>query len=199
MNSFDDIKALWQQQPELPHPDTISMLKKARSEKQRLVNKSIFQGCCLLLTVVYVLWLCSCIHFEMATTYIGICLMIICVLFFGSIRIMQAIKLRRINLDEEPSMVLQQLQQLYKKRHFINTRGTWIYAIILNLAFAFYFIEVLEPLPLAIIIISLVLYVAWMLFALLVLSKRTIRKEQASMKAIMEKISQLETGLTSEE
>ncbi|MFT3824971.1 MAG: hypothetical protein QM731_13695 [Chitinophagaceae bacterium] len=198
MSSFDDIKSLWQQQAPAPHPDAASMLQKARKDKQKIANKSAFQGIILLLTMVYIAWLGSIIHFKLTTTYISLALMILCLLMFGIIRIRQAIRLRNIRLDDTPALVLQQLEQFYKQQQLINTRGVLFYAIVLNIAFIFYFIEVLQPFSVTGKIISISAYTAWMLFALLVLGKRAIRKERARMNEIIQKIVLMEKGFSAE-
>lgn len=198
MSSFDDIKTLWQQQGQTPRPDAASVLQKARKDKQKIVRKSIIQGVCLLLTMIYICWFGTFSHFKKLTTYIGIALMLLCLLVYGVLRILQALRLRRIRLEDEPAVVLEKLRQDYKHRHLFNTRGIVIYTCILNIAFALYFIEVLTPLAMTMKIIFISLYLAWMYIALFVIGKRTIRKERTTMDAIMQQIQQLEKGLDTE-
>lgn len=198
MNSFDDIKSLWQQQGQAPRPDAASMLQKARKDKQKIVRKSIIQGVCLLLTMVYICWFGTFSHFKKPTTYIGIGLMLLCLLVYGVLRILQALRLRRIRLEDEPAVVLEKLRKDYQFRQLFNTRGIMIYAVTLNIAFALYFIEVLAPLSITMKIVFIGLYLAWTYIALFILRKRTIRKERATLDSIMQQIQQLEKGLTAE-
>ncbi len=192
MKEFDNLKEIWNQQKESAVPDVSQIISKAKKEKQTMGNKMILQIGILLSTIVALIWVTSSIDFKMITTFIGIGLMLFTIFAFSVIRLYQLYKLKKIDLTQSPKKVLVQLEQFYTFLKLVSTKGTLAYFILLNLAFVFYFIEVMTPMSTQMKLIVLTLYTAWMLFAYFILGKKQKQKEYDKIEAIINSIKKVE-------
>ena len=192
MKEFDNLKEIWNQQKESSVPDVSQIISKAKKEKQTMGNKMILQIGILLSTIVALIWVTSSIDFKMITTFIGIGLMLFTIFAFSLIRLYQLYKLKKIDLTQSPKKVLIQLEQFYTFLKLVSTKGALTYFILLNLAFVFYFIEVMAPMSTLMKVIVLTLYTAWMLFAYFILGKKQKQKEYDKIEAIINSIKKVE-------
>lgn len=195
MKSFDELKNLWQQQAVQPQKDAAEVMAKAKRSQAIIKRRMIIESVCLFATIIALLLVMFTNDFDMTTTYIGLWLMIICILVFAFIKMWQYNWLKSIDLSGEPKTVLNQLEKFYEIQKKVNTKWILIYATVLNIAFAFYFIEILKPFGITGKIITVVIYTAWMLIAVFVLGKRGARKEDARMQGIINTIKDREQGL----
>ena len=193
MKEFDNLKEIWNQQKESAVPDVSQIISKAKKEKQSMGNKIILQATILLFTIVALVVVVSKIDFKMITTFIGIGLMLTTIFVFSLIRLYQAYKLKSIDLTQSPKQVLLQLEQFYTFQQFVSTKCALAYFILLNIAFGFYFIEVLQPMATTMKIISLIIYIAWMLIAYFIIGKRSKQKEFRKTEDIINSIKKIET------
>lgn len=192
MKEFDNLKELWKQQKQNPLPDVTVIIAKAKKEKQSMANKIVIQVATLLLAVVAIIMVVAAIDFKMATTYIGVGLMFLTILIFSGIRLYQVYKLKNIDLTQNPKKVLAELETFYAFQQFVNTKCTLAYFILLNIAFGFYFIEVMQPMSAMLKTIVLIVYIAWMFIAYFFLGKKQKEKEYAKTKAIIDSIRKIE-------
>ena len=192
MKEFDNLKEIWNQQKETVVPDVSQIISKAKKEKQTMGNKMILQIGILLSTIVALIWVTSSIDFKMITTFIGIGLMLFTIFAFSLIRLYQLYKLKKIDLTQSPKKVLIQLEQFYTFLKLVSTKGALTYFILLNLAFVFYFIEVMDPMSTLMKVIVLTLYTGWMLFAYFILGKKQKQKEYDKIEAIINSIKKVE-------
>jgi len=192
MKEFDNLKEIWNQQKESAVPDVSQIISKAKKEKQSMGNKIILQVAILLVTIVALIWVTSSIDFKMITTFIGIGLMLFTIFAFSLIRLYQLFKLKSIDLTQSPKKVLLQLEQFYAFLKLVSTKGMLAYFILLNLAFVFYFIEVMAPMSTLMKVIVLTIYTAWMLIAYFILGKKQRQKEYDKIEAIINSIKKVE-------
>lgn len=192
MKEFDNLKELWKQQKQNPLPDVTIIIAKAKKEKQSMANKIIIQVATLLLAVVAIIMVVSAVDFKMTTTYIGVGLMFLTIIVFSAIRLYQVHKLKNIDVTQNPKEVLAELETFYAFQQFVNTKCTLAYFILLNIAFAFYFIEVMQPLSTMIKAIVLVVYIAWMIVAYFFLGKKQKEKEYERTQRIIDSIKEME-------
>jgi len=194
MKEFDNLKEIWNQQKESAVPDVSQIISKAKKEKQSMGNKIILQVAILLVTIVALIWVTSSIDFKMITTFIGIGLMLFTIFAFSLIRLYQLFKLKSIDLTQSPKKVLLQLEQFYAFLKLVSTKGMLAYFILLNLAFVFYFIEVMAPMSTLMKVIVLTIYTAWMLIAYFILGKKQRQKEYDKIEAIINSIKKVENA-----
>jgi Flp pilus assembly protein TadB len=188
MKDFNDIQNLWQDQKASQLPDVNNILADAKKVQRALNRKISVQIIILIAVVVFILILMNVIPFKQATTFIGIGIMAVTIVAFSAIRLYQVIQLKKMDLSQNPQQLLLDLEIYYQFQKTVNTRYTQIYFLLMNSAFALYFIEVLQLVPLLYQVIIVVVYLAWMLFAFLYLGKKHKRKEQAEIQSIIDAI-----------
>ena len=192
MKDFNEIQNLWNEQKSVQLPDVNRILADAKKVQRDLNSKIAIQICILVGVVIFILILMQVIPFKAATTFIGIGLMATTILLFSVVRLYQVIQMKKIDLTKNPKLLLIDLEQYYQFQNTVNTKYTLLYFILMNIAFALYFIEVLQPVPLLYQVIIIVVYLAWMFFAFLYLGKKHKQKEQAKTQSIIDAIKNIE-------
>ena len=194
MKDFNDIQNLWKQQETKPLPDVTQIIANAKKDKQHFTNKIILQTIILALTLPCLLWIGSIIDFNKTSSYIGLTLMFCCVFVFSAIRLYQIIRLKKMDVTEEPQVNLQKLEEYYSFQKVVSTKITAAYFIVMNIAFGLYFIEVMAPMSTLLKTIVLIVYVAWMLFAFFYLGKKQKAKEYARIQRLIDTIKEMESN-----
>ena len=194
MKDFDNLKDLWKQQEKTKLPDVSEVLKKIKKEKLVYTNKILFQVIILVGTMFTLVWIGSIIDFKKTTTYIGLGLMLLCIAGFSIVRLYQMISLKKIDLTQKPSETLYKLEQYFAFQQIVSTKISLAYYIVLNIAFVFYFIEVMHPMSSQLKTICLITYIAWMLFAYFYLGKKQKKKENDRIQKIIKSIKEMESG-----
>ena len=192
MKDFNEIQNLWNEQKSVQLPDVNSILASAKKVQRDLNSKIVIQISILVAVVLFILILMQVIPFKAATTFIGIGLMATTILLFSVVRLYQVIQMKKIDLTKNPKLLLVDLEQYYQFQNTVNTKYTQLYFILMNIAFALYFIEVLQPVPLLYQVIIIVVYLAWMFFAFLYLGKKHKQKQQAKTQSIIDAIKNIE-------
>lgn len=197
MSTFSELEILWKKPQQMVLPDASDIIKKAAAEKNHLSNKILFQAISLAISLVSMSIVLYMIRFQYASSYIGIALMFLCIIVFGSIRFRQSQFLKKLDFLQPPSALLTKFETFYQHQKWVNTKGVLIYTITLNIAFAFYFYEtlLLAPLTNTWRIFIIAVYIAWMLIATLWIGKRTVKKEHEKTKSIIEKLRVLKEAL----
>lgn len=192
MTEFDNLQEIWKQQKQSALPDVSVIIARAKKEKQIFTNKILFQITTLIASMIGVAFVVATVDFKMATTFIGVGLMFLCVFGFTAIRLYQIMMLKKIDFTKSPSKNLAELEKFYIFQQFVGTKITLAYFVILNIAFGFYFIEVMHPMPILMKTIVLAVYVAWMLFAYFYLGKRQKAKEFERIQRMIDGIKEIE-------
>jgi hypothetical protein len=197
MNSFDDIAILWKAPGSLKPPGAEAIIQKAAREKSRLAKKILIQSVCMLLSIVSIIYVVAVIRFNFMITYIGLSVMFACILVFAFIRFRQSMFLRKLDFSQSPAALLQKAERFYVKQRWMNTTGVLWYTIVLNIAFAMYFYEIIALAPFTTTwkCILIAIYITWMLIATLWIGKRSVRKEHASTRKLIEKLRELKQEL----
>lgn len=188
MKDFNDLQHLWKEQAPTQLPDVNSILADAKKVQRTLNTKIVVQVSILVAVVLFILILMTVLPFQRVTTFIGIGLMASTLLLFSALRLYQVLQMKRIDLTQSPRQLLYHLERYYRFQNTVTTRYTLYYFILMNIAFALYFIEVLQPVPLLYQFIILGIYLAWMLFTFLYLGKKHKRKEQAKTQSIIDAV-----------
>lgn len=191
MKDFNEIQNLWNEQKTVQLPDVNSILADAKKVQRDLNSKIAIQICILVGVVIFILILMQVIPFKAATTFIGIGLMATTILLFSVVRLYQVIQMKKIDLTKNSKLLLIDLEQYYQFQNTVNTKYTLLYFILMNIAFAFYFIEVLQPVPILYQVIIIAVYLLWMFFAFLYLGKKHKQKEQAKTQSIINAIKEV--------
>lgn len=194
MKQFNDIEAIWKQQKISTVPDVTAIIEKGNKEKKTLSKKISLQVILLLITVPVVIWVLVTNPFQKTTTFLGIAIVLLAVIGFSIIRLYQVNWLRKIDFTQTPNFVLQQLEKYYSFQKIISSKIMGIYFLLLNLGLGLYFIEVMAPMPTYAVVLSLSVYVIWLLIAYFVIGKKQKQKEFNRIDVLIKKMKEIETA-----
>ncbi|AUD02417.1 hypothetical protein [Spirosoma pollinicola] len=200
MDNFDHLKQVWQQQIIPAQTINPAELNKDNVDHQRKLERTqLLSAIALLLTPVGIIWMgfFSPIHFQSTLTYVAIVLISAISATQGLINVGLFVRLRRIDISMSTTQHLDQWQHYYAYRKQLIRINLPLYYLLLNGAFGLYFIEILGLMPLAGRLISLGMYLAWMLYAYFILGKRTLRKEQERIEIIIHNLQAIQHQLHS--
>lgn len=188
MDEFEDLKKLWQQSPVPVAPVDTQALRRANATHQQKLERTQLRGSILLLlTAVYLIYLgfFSRISFQAMTTYVAIVFISLCCIGQAGIGLYLYYRLRSIDVSAPVTAHLHEWERYYAFRKRLIRVNMPVYYLLLNGAFALYFIEIMGLMPVVARIVALTLYIGWMLFAWFVLGKRSLRREEERLNGIM--------------
>lgn len=192
MKAFNDIETIWKQQKEVVVPEVTVIIEKANKEKKTISKKIILQVILLLITVPVVIWVLVLNPFKETTTFLGIAILLFDIIGFSILRLYQVKWLAKIDFTETPKIVLDQLEKYYSFQKLISSKIMLLYFLLLNLGLGLYFIEVMSPMPTYAVVLSLTVYVAWIVFAYFVIGKKQKKKEFDRIDNIIKNIKEIE-------
>lgn len=197
MNHFNEIEALWKKSGASPLPGITEIMSKAEKNKKQVSRKIRIQILCMLLVISALVYVAFSFRFQYGSSYAGMILMALCVLVFTRFRLQQYLFLKQIDFSDDPHELLKTFKKFYARQQWLHTVGSFWYVLILNIAFALYFYEVvyLAPSTTQVKIAILVVYIAWMLVATLWIQKRAHKKEHRKTELIIEQLQQLQQSL----
>ncbi|GAB4015343.1 hypothetical protein [Spirosoma koreense] len=201
MDNFEQLKHVWQQQSVLkPAPDLAELRKTAAANRRKLERPQLLSAIALLVTSIVVLWIgfFSGITFRSTLTYVAVILIALIPALQALINFNLYQRLRRIDVTAPITQHLEQWEQYYALRKYLIRVNIPLYYVLLNGAFGLYFIEILGYFSLTGRIVSLSIYLAWMLFAYFVLGKRTVRKETNRLETLIDSLRVIQQQLTDE-
>ena len=187
MNNFKDLEDIWKQAPQEQLPDVATVIAEAKKETKKLSRKLILNAVSLILVIPVLIFLIVNYPFRVWTTYAGLGLMFFCIFGFVWFRVRDIRFLKRVDYGQPPARLLENYQSFYRQQKWVNGKLSFWYALMLNIAFLFYFYEVLwlSGLPAYIKIIFFVLYLVYMLFSTFYITKRYARKQEAAIAKII--------------
>lgn len=192
MKPFNDIESIWKQQKENSVPDVALIITKAKKEQKIIVNKIIFQVLSLLVTVPVILWVLVANPFQKSTTFIGVAIVLFDIIGFSILRLYQMYQMKKIHFTAAPKQVLDQLEHYFVFQQLLSTKIMFVYFLLLNLGLGLYFIEVMALMPIFAVVISLSVYIGWLLFAYFVIGKKQKRKENERIQVLLENAKALD-------
>ena len=192
MKDFNDLQNLWKEQKPAALPDVKNILAEAKKVQRQLNNKITTQIVILVAVVIFIMILVNIIPFKEVTTFAGIGLMALSILAFSAARLYQVLQLKKMDLTQHPRQLLFDLETYLQFQKKVNSDYTFAYFVVMNIAFGLYFIEVLRPLSMIYKSFIIIIYVAWMLFAVFYLRKKHQLKEQAKIQSIIDAVTMAE-------
>lgn len=192
MKPFNDIENIWKQQKEKTVPNVTLIIEKAEKQKKVIVNKISIQVLFILITVPVLIWVVVANPFQKTTTFLGIAILLFDIIGFSFLRLYQMKQLIKINFTAVPKQVLEQLEKYLVFQQLLSTKIMFVYFILLILGLGLYFIEVMTPMPVVGIVISLTVCLGWLLFAYFVIGKKEKIKERARIQNLIDNAKALD-------
>ncbi|PTB91678.1 hypothetical protein C9994_15140 [Marivirga lumbricoides] len=201
MNSFDDIKKLWNKGEGTQQsfsPDLSSSSKDARYKMQ---SKYKWGTISLALTGCFIITLAIFPDLNLQKWYTyGAMVLISLICFAQAIFLYQNyLKIQRISDLSLPADHLKQWEAYYALRKKQNKWNGPVYFLALNLAMAIYFIEIFSGRPILNVMIMLSIYFGWMAFAYFYIGKRVMKKEKERLNQIINELKELNIQFKSEQ
>ncbi len=196
MNSDIDLKALWQQQPDMPVPDKKELFSKAAKLKNKTRNKLITTNVLLILTSIFITFIGWSYHPKLVTTKIGILIMVIDMVAYLLVYNQLIPVLYKKDAGASTHEYLQQFIRIKKKQDFLNTTMLSIYYLLLSAGLFLYFIEVADRKNMAARLMTYAITSAWILFSWFYIRPRTIRKQRAAVDTMISKLQAIDDQLT---
>lgn len=195
MKDFDAIKELWQQSKPAAgvELDLHALQSQHAGIKRKLIRQQSIGSITLVITGVIIIWVSffSGIRFQQVLTYFAVSLMVFVVWMQALIMFFVRRRLMAINDTLPPAQHLGQWNDYYAFRQKQINWNKPLYFLVLNLAMGLYFIEIFSGRPVLNVIIFIAVYIGWMLFAYLVLGKRSLKKEEDRLKTIIGDLKKL--------
>lgn len=198
MKNNIDLKELWNKQGGTA-PDAKELFDKIKRLKRNNLYALIATNIALLLTCAFIGFVWYYFQPEMITTKIGIVLAIIAMALYLFVYNQMIPLLVHVGYDMNNNQCLQQLLKLKEKQLFLQTTILNIYCILLSAGLFLYLIEYVLRMELIWAIVSyavtfLLIVVVWSDFRL-----RKIKKQQAIINGLIDKLEVLERQLTTNE
>ena len=178
-------------------PDASQVIEASRKESQQLRKKIVNEVLLLCLALVTMVFVCFTFHFQYMTTYAGLGLMMLTVTIFTFLRMKLARQLYQLDFSLPPVAIIKDFKSFHKAQRFVNTTAYAGYVILLNIAFALYFYEVIFHAGMHSVwqILAVCIYLAWMLISVFyVTAERTLR-ENERVKKILSSLKESENIL----
>lgn len=203
MKDFDAIKDLWQQSKpaEQKAVDMQAITRQSKDTRTKLFRQLLFGGITLFLTVVFITWMMyfSAMKLTWFVTHIAIWIINTTVLLQSALTLFTAYKVSLVDDTLPPAQHLQQWEEYYAFRKKQIQWNKPLYFFFLNLGMGLYFLEVVHGRPIGYIILLIVVYCGWMLYAYFILGKRILEKEEKRLKGIMDELKLIEEQLKAAE
>ena len=132
-------------------------------------------------------------------THIAIWIINTTVLLQSILTLFTAYKVSLVDDTLPPAQHLQQWENYYNFRKKQIQWNKPLYFLFLNLGMGLYFLDVVYGRPIGYIIMLIVVYCGWMLYAYFILGKRILAKEEKRLKGIMDELKLIEEQLKAAE
>jgi hypothetical protein len=201
MKDFDAIKDMWQQMPVVETVNTTGfrISNASHNARNKLAHSQRIGAITLVVTAVLILAVGAFANLNFQHWYSYGALVLVALICFaqGAILYFTYLKIKRIDDSAVPGEHLRQWENYYAFRKKLIRINMPVYFISLNAAMGLYLYEVLLGRPMLNVIIFLLLYAGWMLFAIFYLGRKTQRKEELRLQGILDDLRSIENSLQS--
>jgi Flp pilus assembly protein TadB len=198
MKNKIDLKELWNKQ-EATTPDTKELFDKIKRLKRNNLYALIATNVALLLTCAFIGFVWYYFQPEMITTKIGIVLAIVAMVLYLFAYNRMIPLLVHVGFDMNNNQCLQQLLKLKEKQLFLQTTILNIYCIMLSAGLFLYLIEYALRMELIWAVVSYAVTFLWIVVVWFDFRLRIIKKQQAKINGLINKLEVLGRQLTTNE
>jgi len=198
MKNNIDLKELWNKQ-KTTTPDAKELFDKIKRLKKNNLYALIATNVALLLTCAFIGFVWYYFQPEMITTKIGIVLAIIAMVLYLFAYNRMIPLLVHVGFDMNNNQCLQQLLKLKEKQLFLQTTILNIYCILLSAGLFLYLIEYALRMELIWAVVSYAVTFLWIVVVWFDFRLRIIKKQQAKINGLINKLEVLDRQLTTNE
>ncbi len=182
-----DINNIWKSQA-VPQPDIQALIEKVRVFKARKVRKFWITNLMLLSTSFIIIAIGFWVKPQLITTWIGIGLAVMAMLVFllAYNRLLPAYK--SINSQIDNQLYINKLLHIKQKEMFMSKHMMYIYFVLLSCGIGLYMLEYVKMMSFSSGILIYGITFGWFGFNLFFLHPKAVKKQQAEINEIIEKI-----------
>ena len=195
MDSFNEIKDLWQNQPQAQIPDVAAIEKAVNKNRRQMIAKNVISLVTLGGTLVFIGYIGIVVDFKFLTTRLGIVLIMISImaaLVVNSQLLMLILKGKDTALDNQE--YLQQLIRYQNKQRFFQTKGMLVYYALMTIGFVFYLYEFYARNAMF-GLAAYALTLSWIAFAWFYIHPKAVQKQEKKINDMIEQIKSVSAQL----
>jgi len=191
MKDFEHLMSVWQEQPASSGLSVDDVLKQIKKDVKGIANKLWWNIIAILGVLATSLIIMLFLVFTWVA-YVGILIMMICMLFYFSMIIRHYRILNRHDATMSPTDYLASLYA-YQKARAKTISWYYIYVLLISVGLLFYFYEVTASFSVYGKITVYGLTAAWLLFCTFYLKKRIFKNEQEKLDVMIDRLERLKS------
>ncbi|MBX0334459.1 hypothetical protein K3G39_14550 [Pontibacter sp. HSC-14F20] len=198
MQEFEELKHIWQQSTSASQPGSLPNVSKASALTKTKLQRTQRNGAiCLVLTALFIAGLGFWGGFNFKYWYTYAAMALVCVICLAQAGLMFYIyhSIKQIDETAPTTEHLLQWEAYYTSRQRLIRWNGPLYFLLLSLAMGLYLWEVLARASGQFQLVSLSIYLGWMVIAYFYLGKKVLKKEEQRIMDIIEHLKQLEMQL----
>jgi hypothetical protein len=196
MKTFEDLQEIWQSSPQSNTiPDVASILEEVKIQHRKMLRKNIMAALLLAATAIFITILGFNFVFKFTTTYFGMAIVVLTVISGVIVNVILSVPAKITNqIQESTSSYLEVLIKYNTRQKEFVSNFFGFYFIGLSSGMAMYLYEFAARDTLFGVIAYLCTF-GWFAFTWFYLRKRSIRKQQAKMNSMIEKLESVKKGM----
>lgn len=194
MKEFDELISVWKEQKE-NKLSAEQVLSTINTKRNKMALKLLFAVILMLLSAVVMVVIWMQFNFQKWSTHIGLS-MLVSLVFIYSLIILKSIRsIKNNNQLLSPKEHIIQLKKAKQQQHIMSKYYIKVYFLILFVGLMLYYNEVIGEASLLFKIVTYSLTIAWLLYAQLVLNKKTTAKNNAKLDEMISLLEKIENQL----
>jgi len=196
MKTFEDLQDIWQSSPLINAiPDVATILEEVKKQHRKMLRKNIVVALLLAATAIYITILGFNFVFKFPTTYIGMAIVVLTVISGVFVNALLSVPAKTNGqIMESASAYLEVLIKYNNRQKRLLANYYGIYFIGLSIGMAMYLYEFAAR-NISFGVIAYLGTFGWFAFSWFYLRKRAIRKQQAKLNGMIEKLEAVKTGM----
>lgn len=191
MKDFEELKNIWQEQPEHSRLSYEGILKKIRKSRHLFANKLLAETIAMLLVILLFSFIWIKTPFTLWTSHLSMLILIICCFYYLFVQFRDFRNIRNSELlMKKPDEYIEYIKSYRRERYILNTRKYRIYSIFIGIAFALYFVEVYFIAALWQTILGVLLTIVWFILCYF-LMRVYIRREEERLGTMINDLERL--------
>lgn len=189
MDTFENLKTRWQQQPVENKPNDV--FREILKNQRRMTRPLIWAVISLSITGVLLTILGMLITFESFISLLGLILIVTIVLIFAGIQLVEYLMMRKDYSALPVSEYLREMIHYQKRQNLMYTLGLNSYYVLLSIGLGLYLWEFTQRLEPGIKLTVYGLTFGWIAFTYLYMRPKIQKKHRAKTQALIDQLKEL--------
>jgi hypothetical protein len=196
MKTFEDIQDIWQSSTQSNAiPDVATILEEVKKQHRKMLRKNIMVALLLTATAIFITILGFNFVFKFTATYIGMTIVVLTVISGVVVNTLLSVPAKTNGqIQESASSYLEVLIKYNNRQKQLLANYYGFYFLGLSIGMAIYLYEFAAR-NISFGVIAYLGTFSWFAFTWFYLRKRTIRKQQAKINEMIEKLEEVKKGM----